>query len=537
VEGNSCNTIRFQNNCKFIGNTNLATTLRGTGIKAYNTGILVEATNTVTYYHFENLTAGISANNLWATRAAVVHDARFNNNSLGIYMKGAALGNFYNNIINVPNNSQLQGRNFGIRCDGATNITVHSNTLSGPTAATLADGNRGVMVYNAGLNASYVGVNTLNNLMYSIQVQGTNGTNGSVSGLNLPCNTHNTGNYYDWVVNTDGTGALGQQGVGCNVQQTQSGNIFNDLPPCNPLSKNIWSGVPFTYVGASPGNQNPLCRSGLVTPNICSVPNSQNCTGFALFCTTQACNQQNVTAMNAETDKNKKDILRNRIINYYVLVDSVQMAIDLMTAANADPWNRLKVQALLNTNQITAAQSTLNALSNTTAEELAFRDLYQVLIDLYGSGQTTADMNTAQIATITTIANGSTRMRYTAQALLTGAQGVVYALVWDEIPPGGPQLNDLENADEHPIAGDELMAIPNPSNGHLQLRGAWLSGRHSAQVEILDATGRLVFSKEVDVNEAGTLDVGLTDQPTGLYIATVRTMTGDVTTVRIAVQH
>jgi hypothetical protein len=85
--------------------------------------------------------------------------------------------------------------------------------------------------------------------------------------------------------------------------------------------------------------------------------------------------------------------------------------------------------------------------------------------------------------------------------------------------------------------GDELMAIPNPSNGHLQLRGAWLSGLHSAQVEILDATGRLVFSKEVEANEAGMLDVGLTDQPTGLYIATVRTMTGDISTVRIAIQR
>jgi hypothetical protein len=394
-------------------------------------------------------------------------------------------------------------------------------------------------VEDAGSLTSLVGYNTLNKLRIGGQYEGVNGTSGtSTVGLGVSCNSHLGANYRDVVVGAQqgGPDVFPQQGQGC-LPLTQSGNTFADQTGCgSPVAENIWSGVAFNYFGVAPSFNEPICRTVNVLFTGCNPGNSGNCSGINLVCNTPGCNQQNIAAMNAESDAQKKELLRNRIVAYYLAVDSPTKAITNLVAWNNASSKRRLVGVHLRTQQWANAQTALNAIGTANAEDAAFTAVYQTLIDVGTSGTGILGFTPAHRSSLTAVANGTTTLRHAAQGLLNTALGTPITLLWED-PDATSGTTTVKAMQEPKVFGD-LVALPNPFDGSTTLQCAVPETAVEIRLLIADLEGRVVEDRRLAGRTARvqeTLDG--TGKPNGVYLCTITADGAVVGIARIVVQH
>jgi hypothetical protein len=533
-------------NCRFKGflNTGLLRQYRGVGIKANDAEVDCYTTLATPTFNFEDL--AVAASGAHVVRRMQVRSCRMNNCDLGVSQSGGSDGVFTGNTINVPIGIDQNNYTCGIRVNGNSNVLVASNTITGMGTGGNTDVNRGVYIQDAGFAASLTGFNTFSKLRIGLQTAGVNGVSGtSTQGHSLLCNTMLASNFYDWAVQVQGTGVAAQQGQGCAGSQTQSGNLFMDQSACSsPTYKNILSGKstvnggttpPWTYVGTNNPNENPNCVSINVTENNCASANSANCSSTNLICTTPACNTANVTAMNAETDSQKKELLQNRIIDYYYRVNDVSSAITSLVAWNTPSSKRRLVGAYLRLRQWANAQTALLAVGSANAEDAAFTSVYQTVIDIGNAGGTYQSLSTGQKTTMGSVANGTTAMRHTAQALLNAADGTPIVLVWED--PVNANGTSVVKSLEEAVFGD-LVAMPNPFNDLTTLRGKAPADVQELRLVVADLRGRVMQDRRIAATESTfSTEVYGDGMDNGVYVCTVLADGRTLGVVRIVVQH
>lgn len=87
-------------------------------------------------------------------------------------------------------------------------------------------------------------------------------------------------------------------------------------------------------------------------------------------------------------------------------------------------------------------------------------------------------------------------------------------------PPVNTGINDISSE-----LNAALSVYPNPSNGVFEVR-LNAGGRVSGDVNVVDVTGRIVYSQRIDVNGLYTTTVNLSQFAKGLYTVQVKTATG-----------
>ncbi len=541
-----CNKVTFKNT-RFKGFPTLLRQYRGQGIKANDTEIDCFTDVGTPAFNFEDLAMG--AFGVHSVLRMDIRSCRFNNCDLGIHQIGGDGGSFTGNTLNIPVGVSSTQYTCGIRANGNSNVLIANNTLTGMGTGAFNDNNRGVYVLDAGTAASLTGYNTCNKLTIGLQTAGINGANGTNTlGHALQCNTLQAANYYDLGINVQGTGVVAQQGQGCLTSplQTQSGNKFLDQSACTaPTRKNILSGKltlnsgttpPWTYYGSVITFEDPACISINVTEFTCNPGNAANCSSSNLVCTTAACNTANVTAMNAETDVQKKELLRNRIIDYYYRVNDVNSAITNLNAWNTASSKRRLVGAYLRLRQWANAQTALNAVGIVGAENAAFTSVYQVLIDIGVSGGTLASYTPAQKSAFQSVANGTTTMRHTAQAVLNSAEGTPITLIWEE-PEAANGSSVVKSMEAEQATYGQITAMPNPFGTSTTIICVLPEGTLDVRVMVTDLQGRIVEDERVAGGTQLAHNVSGEGKPDGVYLCTVIADGVVLGVARIAVQH
>lgn len=90
---------------------------------------------------------------------------------------------------------------------------------------------------------------------------------------------------------------------------------------------------------------------------------------------------------------------------------------------------------------------------------------------------------------------------------------------------GDPNCEDTP-ADTSPITDDLLFEgrmelFPNPSAGNISVSMTGLSGVPTATIRVFDTTGRLLSSKQLQVDGSGTASLSLGDKASGMYLVRV----------------
>ena len=533
-ESVQCSRVNFTN-CRFKGFPTLLRQYRGYGIRAKDSEIFVTTNTGTPAFNFEDLAMGAFGTH--TVRRMNIEKDRFNNCDMGILQIGGDLANFNNNTINVPIGVSNTTYTCGVRIQGNVNPNITSNTISGLGTGVNTDFNRGIYVQDLGTYASLVGFNTFDKLRIGLQTAGTNGISGtSTAGMAARCNNMNAASFYDWVINGGGTGVFPQQGSGCNPL-LQSGNKFLDGTGCgSPAAENIFSGVTFNYVGSTGTSEDPNCVSANVSETICPTPNTNNCIGSNLACNTPACNQANIAAMNTETDPQLKDLLRNRIVDYYLTVDSPSVAIGNLNAWNTPNSQRRLVGMYLRMRQWANAQSALNAVGSGNVEDAAFTTVYQTMIDIANAGGNILTFNATQKNSLTSIAGGKTSVRHNAMGLLNAAAGTPINLYWEE--PDGSMGSSVAKSLELPAVFGDLVAMPNPFSGSTTILCRLPEYAQEVHLVVTDLQGRMIEDRRLNVSGGQmTETVSGEGKPDGVYVCSVIADGALLGISRIIVQH
>jgi hypothetical protein len=433
VQAALTNRIRFQADCRFIGNTNLLVKHRGTGILCDDAAVTVDGTNHPAG-NFADLFKGINCRNFTASKSLSVTGNRFQNNVQAINLKAGTFGGLYNNLFYVPvaGNNAASYIPYGVYLNGTPNLTVSGNKFYGLGSGAAADGNYGVIVNDHGTSASSITTNEFgqtasNGLYVGVQAQLINGISGTnTQGVQINCNTFNSPNYFDWTVpdlDPDpavNSSVLCAQGFGGLSNQTQAGNTFYDVS-CSIPFNNINSSYAFNYHFRTGF---PLEATNCTSSNITRL-GSQGNLNTCVPCIN--CERVTVKTIESEPDINNKALLRNSLIaNTLSDGDSAQVVNELLSVESTDDAKKQLVSSLINQRQLPRAQKILNSIASNNQENIDFKTMYQILLDLAIKNQTIFNLTDAQAATIANIANSNTINKYAAQAIMSIAKGNIY---------------------------------------------------------------------------------------------------------------
>ena len=239
--------------------------------------------------------------------------------------------------------------------------------------------------------------------------------------------------------------------------------------------------------------------------------------------------------MNAETDAQKKEVLRNLIIDYYIRANDLNSAVTSLTAWNNASSKRRLVGMYLRLRQWTNAQTALNAIGTGNAEDAAFTDVYQVLINIGNAGGTYLNLSAGQKSTLGNVATGTTSLRHTAQSLTNIAEGTPITLIWENADGAGGNsvVKSLEEA-----ASGGLRAVPNPFSGSTLISGEVSETALDVRLIISDLEGRIVEEQRLPTGTGGFQHtVEASGKTAGVYLCRVVADGAVVGVTRILVQH
>ena len=240
--------------------------------------------------------------------------------------------------------------------------------------------------------------------------------------------------------------------------------------------------------------------------------------------------------MSAETDAQMKDLLRNRIIDYYLTVDSPTVAVTYLTSWNTANSKRTLVPTYLRLKQLTNAQAALNAIGSVNTEDAAFTAVYQTLIDIANAGGSILSFTPAQKSSLESVAGGKTSVRHTAMGLLNAAIGTPITLYWEE--PDGTTGSTIAKSLDDPAVFGSLVAMPNPFGSNTTIECRVPENARELRLVVTDLGGRVLEDRAL-VAANGMLKeiVAGEGKPNGVYLCSVIADGALVGATRIVVQH
>lgn len=492
--------------CSFRSTGSYAYNLRGTGIETFDAAYFVSGSL------FEQLTKGIYATyGLGVTDAVQVSNSIFTEVRKGAHIVSGSLHRFTGSDFEYIPESLLDDDNYGIRFEGAGNLTVSDdNTFSSDFTNTY-----GIIVKDSYSKGSEFFDNTFTNLGYGVQTEQNN------TGLQMRCNGY-TDNETAWSINpesiTGATGMFSDQGI-CGSGFRQAGNLFNDpdCPGSGNQERHIRSKVDFDYSARSAtginANEIPTCISsgggnGEVDLDLCLGTANINTNSCAPLCETCL----------PTTDPWKDQVLGNKEISMLLDSNEIEDALALIELLYPDDPGYY-IGALINAGMYDEAEEKLEEWEDDPEKPDPFRAFLVYVLDLYGKGDSFMDLSKEDLETLEAMAIDADKSpaQYYIQSIIAFVTGIEYERAiekWEEPEerPGGKKESSLP-----PVFADELEIQPNPATETVSVRWRRDSNNTSGSLELWNISGHLL--QRISINSVeGTEQVNIGHLPSGIYL-------------------
>nr|MBK9651534.1 T9SS type A sorting domain-containing protein [Bacteroidota bacterium] len=515
---------------KFKGLVTQPEDFMGNGIFTNSSSLNISWTNG-SVFNFEHLTKGIyagyGANSLYYVSAS---GNRFSNCKTGIETIGGSHYNFTNNYFALSNTTGLT--RIGICTNGSKNFTISQNTFTGIGATFNNKYTYGILNESADINTSSVDHNTLTNLYRGEQTQKNCGNVNT--GLSILCNSYAGMNNTAWAIAPQPPGTLTTQGVNCGPGPnfTQAGNVFSD-PDCPGLgvpNSHINSTTVFTYYGTSNIiNWRPTCVSAIVNNTDCFGNNNPNSCVIPPPCD-PACAAALRLQLDTTSNGQQKELLRNRLVQYYLSIDSISNAINVMEADTTELGKKTLVPAYIGNQQYSTAQNMLNSISSTGIQNSNYKSFYQMLLTMLQNGLYYTQLSTPDVTALAAIANSGTSVAYNAQSILQTYFKYNYTRVIEDFGNGNG-TRELETLSYNNNV--MLTVFPNPTITSFTITYSGLDDGNNA-FELYTMDGRKV--KQIVLTDTqGQIIVDAQDLQNGIYTCILKCNGNSLGTTKIVI--
>ena len=530
---------------------------KGTGIVAIDASYFVDSyrksTGPVVYgapkpiktqAEFKNLTYGVKnhAQTSIGSRIKVIA-CNFTNVEKGVYDVGSAYSEFNSNNFNIPESSKLltgtlpfntnaTGYNWGIFTVASTAFEMNDNVFN----STMVNGKTatfGTVIRESGSQGGEVLRNDFNDISMPSQMEDNN------LSLKLSCNEY-SGYEQAWTVATrksdvfpppPPTQKLADQGNGCGNNSKQADNTF-DVCGSELQIKSI---TPFNYYDKKFTNSNlspSSCSSTILSSSIidCGINQQFNCsitTGGGSMGTGSQGVASYISQINNTSNLLEKQLLENKLITTYMDLNNKNGAINYLSAKNDLPSKKMLVPTYLKNKDFGACSSTLNSISGTDNETIAFKQYYGVLVNACNNGRELHELNTNEIQQIETISNSKTKVAYNAENLLRMVRNDninhhPYELIDDANQPAARSANvsssnynkSGKNVDEE---GKLISVFPNPTQSKTTSSAYYYLGDdNEGFITINDIYGRTIKKISL-INGRNQVDLNISDFEKGIF--------------------
>ena len=173
------------------------------------------------------------------------------------------------------------------------------------------------------------------------------------------------------------------------------------------------------------------------------------------------------------------------------------------------------VQHKIDKDSILYAESLLATLPQEREEQIQYRQLYQLVIDLQKANRTLFDLNPEEIVLLTNIANSSTKTAYKAQTLLYAYNGTEYPVILPYLADGNTE-NTWITLFKNDVGSTQIQPLtPNPSSETSYLHYE-IAEQTTAVFELYDLTGRLLLQQTL--RGKGTYSLSAANYSSGMYL-------------------
>ncbi|MGB0931174.1 MAG: T9SS type A sorting domain-containing protein, partial [Chitinophagales bacterium] len=447
----------------FGNNFNCNVGMNVTGIRSVDSYLLSVFNN------FENLYKGIDLYN-----STTMPDIRINGNDFLATFKGVTLTNvpfasIFQNTFNIPNQTQSGDYPYGLFTFNSKGINVEDNTF-------LTASNRGT--YGAIFRNETTGTKVLENT-FAGNFSVATGFEQEDAGIELSCNRYVSNAVRDWY--------LGQ-----NCYLAPQGECIGN--PNGVAFQNEWNA----------GNTLNIVND---SPNILELehaPGSEALNNEPANAVQQFLCSQFVSLCDGDDDNDdRNNVLLASRIREHLKKDEIQSALNLLISEGETWSNRLLVQAYIGMEDWTQAQYRVNLIPQNTPENLAFRDLYNMVINgTIGSKESAVRAYTN---------SSDTKVVTMAEALLANYFGDRYIRNPVAIPNG---RNKKETNATESI---QFKLIPNPAKDALNIHLDTSMLVEEVTIRIYNLQGKLWKKVKADSRQE-TIELSTNDLEQGVYI-------------------
>lgn len=473
---------------------------RGTGIVSVNSRLSVVNTNLSSSNRFRGLTNGIraSADNSDCQKL-IIRNYYFASCQTAIDANSTLL-EIANNQINIPNTvSPLTAQ--GIYARNCRGFNINQNNFNG-----ISIGNKyGILMRND--KVGLLKNNLFNNLHAGSQSEFLNNS------VSIECNLYNNQNYSITIPN----GRIKNQGA----KDKAAGNQFIDACKTSSVNQNhIRSNIAFKYFYKDLNNQNPLCKSNIVTKDNADFEN--NCIVLTPLppcsptCTKDIYVQNIQTALlnnNQEEYKRLQNELRQVLLTMDGGFEVYKNYLDSISFTDLDAAMQL-AGTYLNEGKTNELSQVIDRIRNFDNEEAnSYVLLMKVLQQANVENRALHELNDEEVLVLNDLAmNDTTNASYIAEGILYQLYGYDYnhnPLAWNE---GNRVQKEEEDSSE------ELIILPNPAKDWLTIK---LDGAAINSLYIYNILGELVYEQNSIVAAEITIDASILSK--GLYTIKVKT--------------
>jgi hypothetical protein len=500
---------------------------RGTGIRSYGAGYLVESGNAgpITPNSppspnvFNDLDQGIDIYSFGgAVNTIRIKDNRFNNVYQGVTANGSNFDEISYNIFNIPA-GDVNFNSWGLFLQTSSGFLATENSFntSGTNNYTFGAVTRDVNLMNGELYK-----NTFNG-DFSSATQAEGSANNQ---LQIDCNRYLGNNDFDWtVLSAD----LADQGLCGPNAEDASTNIFN---PCSTANEsNIFSVANFDY--STQNQYKPDCNSTTVLLDICALNDSYNnacpqiVTSPCPSCLVALGQQLDFTPPGLKRRKIKGELIRR-----LAQKGDVQQLVTVLTSEALPEDKKIIIPTRIKRKEFTEAREVMDSLEVNTFEDQKFMELFDVLITLGETERELEDLTPSEKTIIENVAYSSTEVSVQAEAVLAELNKSRYIRFPQGLPTNTAMMT---SSDEPEIITEEAQSLkvsiyPNPNQGDFVIE---FEEAKDGVGYIVDPTGRKVKTLSFNDNELSYKVKGLAH---GIYTVLIQSADGVVINKRILIK-
>lgn len=216
----------------------------------------------------------------------------------------------------------------------------------------------------------------------------------------------------------------------------------------------------------------------------------------------------NYVGIGAMQDK----ILARKVLNL-VADSNYTAAIALLHQYNSSLLaKRRLVPHKIGMDSLALARNILEQINIDSEENLRYKQLYSLLIDLKETNRSIHDINPAEQSLLTDIANSSTKTSYKAQAILYLARGIEFPVVLPALSNGTGNWHTVFKTDTN---GKVSTLYPNPAQNTIHFEHQ-LSTEQKGKLLIYDLVGKEIMQHTFVGN--GQQELSVAQLPAGMYL-------------------